>query len=366
MRTVGLVVLGMVWIGLALGAEGQEGGKVEVKAGFEHVDVEALRKAFIETFKADFDIVGDRLAMRDGNKEPYWLVTLRPKKAGFFIIRYDWKMKLTEPHRPGHVERGSYEHRLTIAEKGADRAISLFGPTYWATRPLACVDDDIVIPILVVAGFSELQFSTKSFDEESARRTQELDARDVDLVRDYGDTEYKLTVPDDLKENLELVRAIGRSIRSREGSRLSVNQRAVFRAMRPGRFGLSFSVKEEENTDHTRVDMLLPKDKEKRIVPMIVPIVIVSRDSRVTVLATGAYIRAYRGGRFRDRRERHLYEYPMIRVGEQFVVKTWRCGFRVDEKNLDKVEFPGIRAEKLPYKAKPGSFDEEDAEGKKE
>ena len=190
----------------------------------------ALKKKFSETFKDDFSIVEDTiLPDKDGIK--YWLVTVKPKKEGFYTIRHifqyenDWGYK-----------NNSHEYQISVGKKGKKRFVS----SYYNPFNQACVDislgDSITIPISLDKHIIKHKFSKESefglehsFDKEVIKKyNNHIKSKNL----------LKWTVKNNISE-LEFLSITKDEVVSPNPRFSTITYRAIFRAKEVGKFNIN-------------------------------------------------------------------------------------------------------------------------------
>ena len=129
-----------------------------------------MKKSFRETFKDDFSIVSDTTQPnKDGIK--HWLVTLKPKKSGFFNIRHifqyesDWGYK-----------NNNHEYQISVGKKGERRFVNSYNHPFNQACFDISIGDSITIPISLDVHITKHKFSKESefglghnFDKEAIK-----------------------------------------------------------------------------------------------------------------------------------------------------------------------------------------------------
>jgi hypothetical protein len=233
-------------------------------------DAGQLRDRFAEAVGKDFEIVKDEFKQRSNASGggTYWLVHVKPKHSGYFkfTYRYNYNDSLYS-----HLER---EFSLNVGRKGCRR-----GPPYTGSYSRFCAGDTIIIPI-VINGFTEHQFSLTSTEftkeDDAAFERQLPDAADENLDRS--------AVSNTVAEYMRYAGNNSYKMLHRNGG-YTLEAYATFEAQRPGRFNLGLGAAFEGRQADVSSDATGG-----------VPIIIVSRETPVTLLASRHEVRGYSKG----------------------------------------------------------------------
>jgi hypothetical protein len=290
--------------------------------------VDPVLEDFRATFAADFDVTGNRFARGPGpTDEPYLLVDVRPKRAGTFVIRHDFR------HGRRHMTR---EHVLMIGDRGAAPVVRREHYTDFA-HPFACVGDTLVIAIPRLATLTDHRFFRESVDP----RMVEIYARgDAEL----GEWKRPDAPPDPFPldngagEHLELLERSAGSAVSRGGDFTLHDLTATFRARKPGQFNLTA----ESDVSGNR--------------PLTWPVRIVEKDRAITQLATRVHTREFDDG---VQSTSTLWHEPGpidLRVGDVLVL---HCGgYRTEGGwNVGPVKHPRVRILRGPFVPPANQFE---------
>ena len=245
-------------------------------AHFAHVNAAELRAGFAEVFEKDFEFIGDRFAF-DKNGRPWWLVEIRPRRPGFFVVRHTCHVTKELVH-PLVAHDASREYRLIIGAKGESRVLIRYQDRPVTYCPFACVGDSVVIPVPVRKGCVAHRFSSKSFDPEHAKASYEAwkwwkrqqapggDAHPLLL----GLSENGIEIENEAQDSLKLLRSGGGGHPSPGSYTVFVHWtlRGLFKAVRPGAFNVSVA----------------PRNQPKAQ-PTVLPVVIVAKQRPLSLLA---------------------------------------------------------------------------------
>ena len=110
--------------------------------------IDDLRQDFNNTFSSDWEIVNDKVTTKV--EKTYWLVTLQPKIAGKFTVRYKFLN-----------QNGSYsdnEYPISVGDRNCQRLLVNHSFLY----PNICLGDKIIIPIQLESPLVNYSFSNAS------------------------------------------------------------------------------------------------------------------------------------------------------------------------------------------------------------
>ncbi len=245
------------------------------------VDFEQLRSTFVAAVANDFELVKDELKQRSNQSGggTYWLAHLKAKHPGTFTLSY--RYNYNDPHY-SHVER---IFNLNIGRKSCRRGVPNYGSYF-----RFCLGDTIIFPV-VINNFTEHEFTLKS-----TAYTPEQDAVWEKVYKEPRDESLDQTAVNN--PAADLLRYVGSSsykMLHRNGG-YTLEARAVFEAQNPGRLNLGLSA-------------AFP-DLPSAILSSVgvgnggggTSIIIVSRDTPLTLLASAhgveGYTRGYDGSEF--------------------------------------------------------------------
>lgn len=236
------------------------------------VDLGRLRSEFAAAVGKDFEIVRDEFKQRANARGggTYWLAHVKAKHSGDFSLTY--RYNYNDSHY-SHVER---QFNLGIGPKGCRRR-----PPHAGSYSRFCVSDTIIIPI-VINNFTEHRFFLTSRintkEEDAASETPPLEMNEQDLVDS--------PVSNAVEGYLHYVGSTSHKSLHRNGG-YTLEAYAVFAAERPGRFNLALSTAFPDAPAGIRSSVGVSPG---------VPVIIVSRDTPVTLLASGHEVRGYTKG----------------------------------------------------------------------
>jgi hypothetical protein len=272
-------------------------------------NIDQLRKMFVQTFGADFELLSDKTSV--GKDGKYWVVTVKARRAGSFAFRYKFQ-RLNYGYK-----FADNEYRVEVGEKGCKRML------FYGFHPDMCVGDAIVLHINIS-------------DYVVKHRFLNVDRYKTSFNSSYTGLEDLQTdeVVNPLGTHLKF---LGRNIRPsiyRDLRRVAVDFRAVFEAMEPGNVNLQLSA--------AVPDQLRDYYKTEQI--NSVPIVIVAENEPITIVANEEHIwesddapdESYhpRSGSLGGKN--HYSDLLMLHTGDR--VSLTYCGVKLPTGNgLDKV-----------------------------
>jgi hypothetical protein len=232
---------------------------------------EPLRAKLATAIGADFEIAKDELRSRSNASGggTYWLVHVKAKHSGYFAFTY--RYNYGDSHY-SHVER---EFNLNVGPMGCRR-----GPPSTGSYSRFCLGDTIILPI-VINNFTEHEFSLKSREytnEENAAFEKEYPRPGDQHLDDSA-------VANPVSELRYLGRTSHRLLHRNGGYTLEAY--TTFAAERPGRFNLAVS----SALRSTPADLSSPSTGLGSV-----PIIIVARETPVTLLASRHEVRGYSKG----------------------------------------------------------------------
>lgn len=219
-------------------------------------NVAQLRQMFIQTFGADFELLGDEVKAAAGEK--YWLARVKAKRSGSFSFRYKFQ-------RVNYgYKYGDNEYRVVVGEHGCKRML------FYGFHPDMCVGDAIVLHIqisdyVINYRFSKLSIYRTPFSS-SYTGVEDLKVDEVD---------------NPLANHLKFLgRTVNPKLR-RDLRAAFVDYRAVFEAKEPGEFKLHLSA---------RLPDALQEFNRKREEENAIPVIIVAEQDPTLTIAAEEYI----------------------------------------------------------------------------
>ena len=251
-------------VGSALPASAQR-----VRPG-KSADLEQLRTKFEAAVGKDFEFVKGELKGRSNlsGGGTYWLAHIKPRHPGNFklIYRYDYN----DSHY-SHVER---EFNLNVGRKGCRRGVPSTGSYH-----RFCLGDTIIFPVAIY-NFTEHEFSLTS--------TEYTVDQDAVWEKAYPPDESleRSKVNNPAADHLRYVGSSSHKMLHRNGG-YTLESYAVFEAQSPGRFNVTLSA--------------AYPDLKSAVLSGIgtgggTPIIIVARETPVTLLASSHEVRGYTMG----------------------------------------------------------------------
>jgi hypothetical protein len=235
-------------------------------------DLTQVRANFTAALGKDFEIVKDEFKQRSNTRGggSYLLMHVRAKHAAYFMLTY--RYNYNDSHY-SHVER---DFNLSVGDRGCRR-----GPPHLGSYSKYCAGDTIIIPI-ALNNFSEHQFKLRSRpfgkEDETSFDEQHPEARDQGLEH--------FDVNNPIADHMRYVGSRSSRMLHRNGG-YTWETYATFEAVRPGRFNLEVSAAPVG----PRVSLLVGVGD-----PVGVPIIVVARDTPVTLLASHQEVRGYTMG----------------------------------------------------------------------
>jgi len=204
---------------------------------FEHVDQAKLLASFADTFGADFDVVSSRFA-HDRSNEPWMLVSVRPRRSGHFVIRYDMEQSPDQYSPEG--ETWVCEYHFMVGTKGQRRKCT----TRYAW-PLACVSDVIVIPIRVARVFSNHRFFAHGVNEryDASWAKEDREEAEGDPLAQY---KQDVTIQNNVSDSLTLLGSGAKTMAHRPKDRYGHDLVGVFEARKAGCFNTRLAPEKDE------------------------------------------------------------------------------------------------------------------------
>ena len=183
-----------------------------------------MKAAFIKTFAKDFDIAGDTI-QPDKTGVDFWLVTLKPKKEGLFIINH-----LFEHNENWGYQYNSREYEINVLPQGTKR---------WIAAPCSsfsiCMGDSTVVPILMDTNI------VKHFFSDTTRYTKPHIAFAAQTTAYYKRDIEEGFLKAQIQNNVPELSCMGIRVRSsvyRSLDRSAVTYSAFFKAIQEGKFNL--------------------------------------------------------------------------------------------------------------------------------
>jgi hypothetical protein len=235
------------------------------------VALDQLRRDFVAAVGKDFELVKDELKVRANASGggTYWLAHLKPTHPGYFKLTYRY---YKDPHY-SHVER---EFSLNVGRQGCRRGVPSYGSYH-----RFCVGDTIIFPV-IINNFTEHEFSLTSSEYKP-----EDDAPWERVSSDQtGTTADRTLVKNPIADQLRYVGISSHRLLHRNGG-YTLEGFAEFEVQNPGRFNLTVSA--------------VYPDLSSAVLWGIgtgggVPIIVVSRETPVTLLASHHEVRGYTMG----------------------------------------------------------------------
>lgn len=246
--------------------------KAQKKQAGKSVNFEQLRSTFVAAVGNDFQLVKDELRPRSNESGggTYWLAHLKTKHPGTFTLSY--RYNYNDPLY-SHVER---TFNLNIGRKSCRRGVPSYGSYF-----RFCLGDTIILPV-VINNFTEHEFTLKS-----TAYTPEQDEVWEKVYKEPADDRLDQTAVNN--PAADLLRYVGSNsykLLHRNGG-YTLEAQAVFEAQNPGRLNLSLGP--------------AFADLPSAVLSSVgtgggTSIIIVSRDTPLTLLASGHDVNGYTMG----------------------------------------------------------------------
>lgn len=199
-------------------------------SGFQNqkIDAKNLRRLFAQTAGQDFEIVKDEMKVRPRDSvSDYWLVHVKPKRSGYYTLKYTYKFVGQPNNYPEEGETtisigvgGKRCYRRNLPESG----IANF-----------CLGDTIIIPICTA------KMRNHAFTFE--RREQESESLEKAQKEDKPSQKYTPaeSLNNPLAANLKLLGIQRMDMPHRNCCPVTYEYYAVFEALKPGKLNLGLS-----------------------------------------------------------------------------------------------------------------------------
>ncbi len=127
-------------------------GLTENNLAFQSNDLKKLQRAFVAELNQDFQFIKSELTYHTigTEKHQYWLAHVKPKRMGFFTIKYEYL------YADKFYAEGETEMSIAVGEKNGSRYPQIVGEIGYF-----CLEDTIVIPIRL-SNYSKHNFSLQS------------------------------------------------------------------------------------------------------------------------------------------------------------------------------------------------------------
>ena len=236
------------------------------------VDLDQLRARFVAAVGKDFEVGKAEMELRSNARGggSYWLVHIKPKRPGGFTLTY--RYNYNDPHY-SHVERS---FGLNVGRKGCRRGVPSYGSYH-----RFCLGDTIIFPVAI------FNFTEHDFSLTSTEYTPDQDAIWETVYPEPADERPdSAAVKNPLADHLRYVGTSSHRLLHRNGG-YTLEGYAMFEALSPGRFNLSVSA--------------LYPDLPSAVLSGTgaaggLPIIVVARDTPVTLLASHHEVRGYTMG----------------------------------------------------------------------
>lgn len=237
----------------------------KIQAGrADQKDITNLRKLFEATTGNEFELVRDEVKGNDSSHTGgrYWLAHIKPKRSGFYSLRYTYKNDKSPNNYP---EEGEHQLNINVGGKICYRYNNInSGISSY------CLGDTIIIPVRL-DGVSRHSFNLES-RKQTGESLEDTQKQQKSFIK-FSEIEQ---VSNPLEANLKLLGTERHSMPYRSCCAERIEHYAYFEAVSAGRFNLSLSsLRADENSD------ALTKPEEGGI-----PIIIVDPGTPITALVS--------------------------------------------------------------------------------
>ena len=191
-----------------------------------------LRKLFKEAVKQEFEIVRDMVDSRSIAKGGgiYWLVHVKPKRSGYFSLKYSFKFT----HKFSHPEEGENEIFIRVGSKDCNRYLTEnFGIGN------ICLGDTAIIPIQIN------QATAHQFNLKSLLKNGEDIGKAGQKQKPFADISITEQVNNPLENHLKYLGSQRSEMPHRNYGAATIVHTAFFEAKNAGRFNLGLSINPE-------------------------------------------------------------------------------------------------------------------------
>lgn len=271
--------------------------------------ISEMRRSFNDTFKNDFIIISDTIKP-DKDSIDHWLVTVVPKRVGFFTIRFIYK------HEQG--SRNDYEIQISVDKKGEKRYINLGLHYLGQTCYDICLGDTIIIPVLLSKHFICPSFS----NEPRYQSSRYVDKEAISYYHQYDTNKWFISEVTNHLSELECISISSDKITHRHPDYLTIQYYAVFRAKKVGNFNLNI-------------------DKY-----VTIPVKILSKDESIKIVVENVSVEEKKENHGSSSRLYYYLEAPVLRVNDILIVVFMM--YRGHRNNIETI-IPKIELSKSDY-----------------
>lgn len=191
-------------------------------------DLEQARAAFKTAAPEHFNLIDDRLAGLESEKRPgaYWLVKVKPKKAGHYAVKYVFK------YNDKFYSEGEVVIRFGVGESPCDRK-----PHSEGGIARFCLGDTVILPVRAANRY-DYTFEIKYTYEDPAYSAWKKPTEDT------GANVPKIQNP--LSSHLKFAGTKIWRMPNRACCTTYVEQYAIFEAVKPGRFNIGVSAADKD------------------------------------------------------------------------------------------------------------------------
>lgn len=257
---------------------------------YDIADIEKVRERFVEAFGGNF-VITEESFKADRNKNIFWLVTVKPDKTGYFIIRHNYE------NRNWGRKYNSHEYHISVAVKGSRRINSYNLSGLKQPRPDICMGDSITIPVLLADYTLNHQFTKESRYGEDFHFDKERIIREK-----QEEIENTLETEDIINEALPEMVCLGLMERKSIMASLdvSIESYVYFEARKAGRFNLMLS--------------------GNKLTDLIIPVIIVPEGRSIKALAGKAHVYEYEDNVASSHSNDYRLNTVTLRAGDKLIV----------------------------------------------
>jgi hypothetical protein len=297
-------------------------------------ELDKLAKQFAQVFGDDFE-VQKSLATMDWEGVKTWLMEIKPRRAGVFVVSLDCRDTTPATSRFS-PDRDQIVWVLDIGKENERRVLAMPDFDTLNPMPLACVGDTVILPIQLRAGLTEFHFSRKPGDPQFVTvKSQHVRDPAEAICEMKNDDSLKLTNQAD--EYMRVVACSGGEAMNEPGTLISRSMWCVMEAIKAGKFNLTSIAGQWQSSINIAVE-------------------IVPKGTAISVLARDGEREEFQGENLRGSSTEYETLPPgtaMMREGDQMSVGLW--GDRVPSHG-PKQAMPDVTIKKLPFAALAGPF----------
>jgi len=198
-------------------------------------DIARVRDAFKAASSEHFTLLGDELAGLESEKLPgaYWLVKVKPKKAGHYAVKYVYK------YNDKFYSEGENVIRFGVGGSPCDRR-----PHSEGGISRFCSNDTIILPVRAANRY-DYTFEIKYTYEDPAFSALKKPSETIDPA--------VAKIQNPLSAHLKFIGTKVSSMQHRSCCVTTYEYYAVFEAVSPGRFNIGLSLADKDKTNATEI-----------------------------------------------------------------------------------------------------------------